>query len=353
MSSVSNLRLLYQQDRLPILQNRTYETASEAKACPLGDIRLVENQKSGLVYNSAFVPSLMVYDTSYQNEQALSPIFRQHLECVATVLGRVMSNGPIVEIGCGKGYFLEMLSAKGFDVNGFDPAYEGNNPKIIKRYYEGGITASGLVLRHVLEHISEPYAFLRQLKEANGGHQKIYIEVPCFDWICEHRAWFDIFFEHVNYFRIYDFVRMFDSVIESGRVFNGQYLYVVADLDTLKEPVFDGGNRVDFPDDFITGVDRMRRIDSRPIVIWGAASKGVIFSLLRSRAGEDIASIIDINPAKQGKYLPSTGFLVQSPGEVLPRLQEDAVIYVMNSNYFDEIREMSNYAFECVKVDHG
>ena len=64
----------------------------------------------------------------------------------------------------------------------------------------------------------------------------IYIEVPCFDWIIEHGAWFDIFYEHVNYFRLDDFRRAFGKVIHAGRSFGGQYLSVIADLDTLRVP---------------------------------------------------------------------------------------------------------------------
>jgi hypothetical protein len=94
-----------------------------------------------------------------------------------------------------------MLVATGFDnVVGCDPTYEGTNPRVIKRNFaaELGIRADAIVLRHVLEHIQDPVDFLRQLKDANGGQGRIYIEVPCFDWICRHRAWFDIFYEHVN-----------------------------------------------------------------------------------------------------------------------------------------------------------
>jgi hypothetical protein len=35
-----------------------------------------------------------------------------------------------VEVVCGKGYFREMLLVKKFDVTGFDPIYEGKNPRI-------------------------------------------------------------------------------------------------------------------------------------------------------------------------------------------------------------------------------
>ncbi len=116
-----------------------------------------------------------------------------------------------------------------------DPAYEGSNSSIVKEYFGpgSGLSADGVILRHVLEHIQDPIAFLAGIRDANGGRGKIYIEVPCFDWICDRRAWFDISYEHVNYFRLSDFYRMFGTVHDAGHVFNGQYIYAVADLATL------------------------------------------------------------------------------------------------------------------------
>ena len=347
-------RLLYQQEQLPIFQNRMYDTAESAKACPKGDVRLVEDEGTGLVYNSAFRPELMTYDDHYQNEQAVSSLFQEHLEAVAGIVDRAMGRASIVEVGCGKGYFVELLLAKGFDATGFDPAYEGSNPRVRKHHFQPGVAtqASGLVLRHVLEHIQDPFAFLRQLRDANGGSGKIYIEVPCFDWVCEHRAWFDVYYEHVNYFRLSDFQQMFGSVVEGGRLFGGQYLFVVAELASLREPRFDPQRSVKFPEGFTAGIEA-RKPGSGPDAIWGAASKGVIFALLKSRVGQDVGMAIDINPAKQGKYLPATGLLVQSPAQALATLQKGSTIYVMNSNYLSEIKRLSNNAFNYVDIDHG
>ncbi|MEI6544409.1 MAG: class I SAM-dependent methyltransferase [Methylococcales bacterium] len=349
MNQKVKMKLLYQQEKLPIFQNRMYDTEAEAKACPTGDMQLVENQKTGLIYNAAFRSELMVYDEHYQNEQALSPLFKEHLESVSSIIDRCIGRDSLVEVGCGKGFFLEMLLTKGFDITGFDPTYEGNNQKVMKHYFEAGvgIKAKGLVLRHVLEHIQDPFNFLVQLKEANGGSGKIYIEVPCFDWICEHKAWFDVFYEHVNYFRISDFHRMFGNVIESGRLFGNQYLYIVAELSTLRKPKINIKDSVVFPNDFTHNID-----EPSQAAIWGGASKGVIFALLKSRTGQPISIVIDINPAKQGKYLPLTGLLVQSPSDALSVLPKGSTIYVMNSNYLKEIKQMSNNAYKYIEVDH-
>ena len=347
-------KLLYRQEQLPIFQNHVYSTEAEAKDCLVGDIELVEDQFTGLIYNAAFRQELMVYDAHYQNEQALSPLFQAHLESVTHIIDRCIGRDSIVEVGCGKGFFLEMLLSNGFDVAGFDPAYEGLNSKITKHYFDSssGIKADGLVLRHVLEHIQDPFNFLLELKEANGGSGKIYIEVPCFDWICEHNAWFDIFYEHVNYFRLSDFFRMFDTVIESGHLFGEQYLYVVADLKTLKKPEKDPNDCVMFPKNFTYSLTSSNYNHSEKTAIWGGASKGVVFALLKARAGQPVGIVIDINPVKQGKYLPSTGLLVHSVEEALKVLPKDSTVYVMNSNYFEEIKNMSNNTFKYIGIEH-
>ena len=245
--------VLYEQRGFPIFQNRMYDSESEACACPRGDILLVQDKASGLVYNAAFRPELMRYDRHYQNEQAVSAVFKRHLEQVTAIIERYLGCRDIVEVGCGKGYFLERLLSAGIDARGFDPAYEGDNPRIDRCPFDPavGLTGKGLVLRHVLEHIQSPFDFLAQLRVANGGNGLIYIEVPCLDWILMRRAWFDIFYEHVNYFRLSDFQRLFADICAAGHLFGGQYLYVVAALESLRKPVMRDDDPPCFPDDFL------------------------------------------------------------------------------------------------------
>ena len=199
------------------------------------------------------------------------------------------------------------------------------------------------LLRHVLEHIQNPIEFLAELREANANQGRIYIEIPCFDWICENRAWFDIFYEHVNYFRLSDLHKMFGEVVEAGHCFGGQYLYVVAELSSLSLPAFEDATAVRFPDDFTASIEK----DTRPgDIVWGGASKGLIYSLLRARADKPVAGVIDVNPAKQGKYLGALGMRVSAPEDLLPGLARGTRIIVMNPNYLDEIRAMAGDAFD-------
>ena len=346
------LKTLYRQNNFPILQNRVYDTPEEAENCPVGDIEIVEDLRTGLVYNAAFRPELMTYDSNYNNEQSLSQYFRKHLDQVAKVVESKLGRESLVEVGCGKGFFLEMLLARGFDIVGFDPTYEGRNERVIKKYFEPGIMepAEGLILRHVLEHIQNPADFLEKLKKANGGKGLIYIEVPCFDWICQKRAWFDIFYEHVNYFRLNDFYRMFGDIVDAGHLFNRQYIYVVARLETLRHLGTDNESPISFPSDFDKALESENI--NRPCVIWGGASKGVIFALLKSRKHQKFNFAVDINPAKQGKYLPLTALKVYSPKLAMQSLPSDSVVYVMNSNYLDEVRQMTKGKFNLIGIDY-
>jgi SAM-dependent methyltransferase len=349
-------RELLRIDNLPVLQNKVYASALAAQSSPRGNVDLVQDRATGLVFNRAFDPDLLSYDADYQNEQACSPIFKEHLEQVLDIVRRHFLTPSLIEVGCGKGYFLEHLRAAGYEATGIDPAYEGDSPHVVKaRFSEAlGLTSDAIVLRHVLEHMQDPVGFLQTISRANGGRGKIYIEVPCFEWIRERRAWFDVFYEHVNYFQASDFQRMFGQIAETGHLFGGQYLYVVADLSTLRQPVAAAHDQIDLHADFLTGIDRskaMARDTSGAKAIWGASSKGVIFAHHLHLAGIDFDFAIDINPVKQGRYIAGTGLEVLSPQQVLEALPVNSLVFVMNSNYFDEIARQSHHQFRLVKVD--
>lgn len=353
-------REIYRATQLPVFQNRMFHTEVEAKNCTKGDVVLVQDCETGLIFNQTFIPELMTYDDDYQNEQAVSTVFQQHLHNVSNVIEKYFQGYSLIEVGCGKGHFLEQLQGMGFDIIGLDPTYEGSNTSVIKKYFtpEIGLKADGIILRHVLEHIQDPITFLSNLLEANGGSGKIYIEVPCFDWICDHRAWFDIFYEHVNYFRLSNFYHMFDVVNEAGHTFNGQYLYVVADLATIRIPSIDRSELFEFPEMFLKTVEqysrklRTQNTEHRTLsVVWGGASKGVIFALFMMRAGAKIDLVIDINCAKQEKYLAATGLKVWSPEEAMLRLSSGTDIFVMNTNYLNEIEEITDSRFNLIPID--
>ncbi len=350
-------RELLRVEAIPIYQNRMYASAAAARACPRGEMVLVQDLASGLTYNRAFEAGRLVYDPSYQNEQGHSQAFQTHIGEVLELLGRHFQGKSVLEIGCGKGGFLELLRAAGHDARGIDPAYEGDSEHIVREHFAPGLGIRGdaIVMRHVLEHIPQPADFLEQVRIANGSGALIYIEVPCLDWIIEHHAWFDVFYEHVNYFRQADFLRLFERVVAAGTLFGGQYLYAIAELDSLRDPRLSPAPvaPVEMPADFFANLERCaqaaRAHPNR--AVWGAAAKGVMFSHHLQARGLAPALAIDINPAKQGHFLAGSGLPVVAPAAAFAQLGPAPAIFVMNSNYLAEIRAMGGPGPNYIAVD--
>ena len=80
---------IYQAQQFPVFQNLMFHSKDEAKNCVKGDIDLVQDLETGLIFNQAFNSDLMKYNSDYQNEQAVSNMFRQHLQNVSTIIQKL------------------------------------------------------------------------------------------------------------------------------------------------------------------------------------------------------------------------------------------------------------------------
>jgi hypothetical protein len=82
-----------------------------------------------------------------------------------------------------------------------------------------------------------------------------------------------------------------------------------------------------------------RRLHSeKSAFVWGAGAKGVTFSNLLSRKSIRLDAIVDVNPAKQGRYCAGVGLPIIPPSSARARIGGTDV-YVMNPVYLSEIRE--------------
>lgn len=348
-----DFNILYEVYDLPLLQNKVYLTPELASNCPRGDVVLAQNLQSGLISNIKFKENQLIYDKDYDNNQSLSIEFKKHLLFAQSIILRYFNKrSNIIEIGCGNGIFIDMLSKEGFHVLGFDPAYQGKNNNIQKKYYdfESNDKFDNVIMRHVLEHVAKPFEFLNNLAKNVSTGGLIYIEVPCFEYIYNNNNWFDVFYEHVNYFQMSDFYGIFENVLEAGHCFGGQYIYVVADISTMRMQRYKDVRKISIKKDFGFHLDGQMKIDD---IVWGGSSKGVIYSLLRARAGLPVRAVIDINEKKQGYYLPGTGLMVHSPSSILPNLKSDTRILIMNPNYANEIKKQTLNKFNYINIEQN
>lgn len=347
---------IFKSENYPVFQNVVYDTAYEAANCKVVDIEIIQNENTGLIYNNKFDPNIITYKDNYHNEQQFSNVFKQHLFEVKGIIEKYFTNRKILEIGCGDGYFLELLSKHGFDICGMDPTYTGNNEKIKKEYYneQNAKEYNAFILRHVLEHIQDPYKFLCNLKEVSKNDSLIYIEVPSLEYINENCTFFDFYYEHVNYFRKIDFINMFNNILVIDRFFDNQYIYLVAELSSLKLPIKteDFVLNKNFLSKFEYCINIIKNTKSKTI-IWGCSSKGVIFSIFLNNINLKVDYFIDINPYKQGKFMPvisntNNYGLIESYDDIKYKLDNDTIIFIMNNNYKKEIIEMTDNRFNYI-----
>ena len=127
----------------------------------------------------------------------------------------------VLEIGYGDGSFLEALADGrpegryiGFDPHGFQ--FEHDRVELRSGLFEPGLHLQELkpdviVSRHVLEHLTNPLAFLQKIAfhaTIEGIEPLLYIEVPCVDALITTGRTVDLYYEHNSQFTTVSFERM-------------------------------------------------------------------------------------------------------------------------------------------------
>nr|WP_321459935.1 class I SAM-dependent methyltransferase [uncultured Cohaesibacter sp.] len=363
----------------PVLQNVTLSDRARALAFPTGRLEFMRCDQCGFVWNEAFDPDLIHYDSGYNNDVSSSAYYRAHLEEMAdNILAAVPQGKEIhyVEIGCGDGEFLRLVveRAKGRCVSavGFDPSYNSSKPlpqgaRIHPTIFSPETCAlvpekTNIVCsRHTIEHIADVQMFARSLSSLiTNSERKLFIETPDMDWILEHVAFQDFFYEHCALYTpraIATLLAQYGMTAKTRPVYFGQYMWTEATLAQAKPADGSPAAPSHLPAATPELADAYRQTSERslrqwhdfikerraagPIALWGGASKGVTFALLiQSLAGQEpcLDCVIDLNKAKQSCFLPVTGLPIVSPETA--RQRQISTIIVMNPNYLDEIRDM-------------
>ena len=84
-------------------------------------------------------------------------------------------------------------------------------------------------------------------------------------------------------------------------------------------------------------------------MLWGSGGKGVNF-LNTVPGAERIRRVVDVNPARQGRYLPREAQVVVAPSALLDA--SPSVVLVSNSLWHDEIAEtIAELGLDCELID--
>ena len=97
-------------------------------------------------------------------------------------------------------------------------------------------TPDAIVIRHVLEHLTEPAALLEQLAWGAATLGKpcwLFAEVPCIDRVFETNRLADFFYEHISHFSTTSFHTLMmraGEVVDLAHGYDGEVVYAQVKL---------------------------------------------------------------------------------------------------------------------------
>lgn len=364
------LSAFFEVTGVPVFCNVLHETRAAAVDAPRGDVRLGFCAACGMIFNTAFDPARVEYAPGYENSLHVSPRF----QAFATELARRLvdehdlRDADLLEIGGGRGEFLELLCAAGGnrgvvydpsapEESGASPGRPVRPVRIVRQALAPDlpdVRADLVCSRHVLEHLPDPRGFVATIARFLARHDgcRLYLEVPSGLWTLRDMGIWDIIYEHCSYFTPWTLRELLAAEgladVEVREAFGGQFLSAEtpARASARREATLDPPSATarlvrEFSARFAERVQFWSaKLDEsglrgQRLAVWGVGSKGVTFLNTVAQAGA-VVSAIDVSPRKQGRFLPGTGQRVMPPADAIEQAVDEVV--VMNPIYLDEVR---------------
>jgi 2-polyprenyl-3-methyl-5-hydroxy-6-metoxy-1,4-benzoquinol methylase len=158
----------------------------------IGEKEIVRCRKCGFLF-STDIPSQDQLERHYSSE--MKPDFLVKYKEEAIRRGELIlalagkSGGRIMDVGCGLGFFLAWAKEKGYETCGVEPSIEASEyarnalglavfTGDVHKLDPGTQAFDIVTIQHVLEHIPDPVAFLRRVKEILKEDGVLAVVVP-------------------------------------------------------------------------------------------------------------------------------------------------------------------------------
>ena len=340
-----------------------------------------------LVQLEAFEPPEKIFSDDYAYFSSFSTGWldhaRRYTDAIVERLG-LGAESKVVEIASNDGYLLQYFVARGIPVLGVEPTANTAAVAIAKgvptevRFFgsetaadlhRAGHAADLLIANNVLAHVPDLNDFVEGLSLLLAPEGVLTIEFPHLLRLLEEAQFDTIYHEHYSYFSLQTASRALER--------HGLAIFDVEEMPTHggslriyaghapREP----GERVrelrerergagleELPT-YLAFADRVRR-EKREIVRffieqkeagvsiagYGAPAKGNTLLNYCGIGRDFIDYTVDLNPHKQGRYLPGTRIPIRDPDEI--RRTQPALVFILPWNLRDEVMEQLAFVRE-------
>lgn len=192
---------------------KTYTDKSPLRACPscgsvqskikyfTAPFKVVKCQTCSLVYLGNPPDDSLLYEDYYEGSEYPPAAYRRDSSVAALAelyalnaqrikwLSALKPNGKLLDLGCGRGYFLATAREHGFAVTGMDVSARALKyaqrsfgvevtAKTLDELQEGSQKFDVITLWHVLEHFADPVGTLKKIKTLLQENGVCLVEVP-------------------------------------------------------------------------------------------------------------------------------------------------------------------------------
>lgn len=354
------------------------KTAEEARGMPFLPLDFVRCTACGHVFNASFDYKQVPYSEMPNLMFNRGSLWSNFLRTIGDqILRRLPPSPVVVEIGYGDGSFLDALSRRcpqgrfiGFDPHGAPPP-DGARLELRRELFQPAVhlavTKPDLIIsRHVLEHLSDPLAFVQHLAVTAVclDHRPLmYLEVPCIDRALDTGRTADFYYEHNSHFTTASFCRMLDRsgarLQTLGHGYDGEVVYAFVQLEAKSESVGNGLAALNF-------LAQARRAQAnialqlttlyesgKRVAIWGGTGKSAAFIHAHRVDAERFPVVVDSDAAKAGTFVPGTGQRIRFRDWLLANPVEIIVI-PCQWRAADIVREIHEHGipYETILIDH-
>jgi hypothetical protein len=315
------------------------------------------------IWNRSFSYDAIPYTNNPNRMFNKGGIWQGHLKDTRDVLLSQLSINPtIIDIGCGEGHFVrglsEALNGKGHFL-GFDPnstTESGVGLEFHARYFNplvdiSAFTPDLLIMRHVLEHLLDPAAFIEQLAWGVSQINKkvlFFAEMPCVDRALDSKRLVDFFYEHPSQFTSKSFMVLMEhggNILHLEQGYDGEVIYALVELKTPEKYRSVAINSSKFFEQAIQSQNGIRGqlkelIDAgNKIAIWGGTGKAAAFIHYFDADAKNFPLVVDSDLDKVGTFVPKTGQKIEYR-DILKTQMIDIVIIPPQWRAKDIVQEM-------------